>query len=173
MTALQQIVRLNISPCFLCTLIIKCLPGWRPEPPPPPPPLIQDTLLNPSAYADTIETDIFFRNIPQDLKNDSDNRSDTSEHVWLYEKPPGGYLIDTFSGPHGQRGINIDLPFPVSGIAHNHFINSLSIYSPEDLWTICTASNLKLMKDSSKFTFPLVTAQSTQYLLMIENLTKF
>lgn len=110
----------------------------------------------------------------QDLKNHSNNHNDTTEHMWAYEFLPGGiFSADSSSGRPGEKGIDIDILIPVDGVAHNHFVNSLSIFSPRDLWSMCILFNKGLMKDSSIFTMPLVTAEGSQYMLMIENLTKF
>jgi len=56
---------------------------------------------------------------------------------------------------------------------NNHFSNSLSIYSPDDIWSISHIFNSNLMVNVNTFTLPLVTESGTQYVMMVENLTMF
>jgi hypothetical protein len=64
-------------------------------------------------------------------------------------------------------------------IAHSHFntntdsTRGLSVFSPDDLWTMCDAFNIGNVDNPATFSMALVTKNGTQYLLKIENLTKF
>ncbi|MCC7378374.1 MAG: hypothetical protein IT255_03345 [Chitinophagaceae bacterium] len=140
----------------------------------PPPPGGQDTILNPCNQILLLQNNQGFKDMLQILKNHADNPNDTTEHGFVYNYLPNNLSVDAYDGIPGEK--HIDLKFEGmtgDGTAHNHFINSLSIFSPQDLWGIATIFNEKLMADSSTFTMALVTASNTQYLMMIENITKF
>lgn len=110
----------------------------------------------------------------QVLKNHSNDPNDTTEYGYIYNHlPNNGLALEEKVGVLGKKEIDFTYWGTIDGIAHNHFANSLSIFSPDDLWTICNAFTTRSMVDSSKFTLPLVTARNTQYILMIENVTKF
>lgn len=153
--------------------VVPCEPGWEPIEDIPEEPSLQDTLINPCFQANNLASDPQFKAMLQDLKAHSDNANDTSEHAWVYVNSSTGYAMGSLSGDPGVKGISFNTSIPLDGVAHNHFINSLSIFSPDDIWSICKLFKDKLMMDSSKFTLPLVTAEGTQYMLMIENITKF
>jgi hypothetical protein len=142
--------------------------------PPPPPTNPPDTILNPCIFASTLGTNIYFKEMMQTLKNHSDNHNDTTEHGYTYEfTSTGPLLLDVHTGVPGKKEINIQFDYQRDGVAHNHFVNSLSIFSPDDLWSMCSVFNVGNVKNVNTFTLPLVTASGTQYVLMIENLTKF
>ena len=153
--------------------IIPEFPNPCPPPPPSPPP--SDTLLNPCDHAATLGNNNAFKEMLQDLKNYCNDPNENREHSWFYKHTPNDGLYKTsIVGEDGVKGLpDIEIYEPLDGMAHSHFANSLSIFSPDDLWSLCNTFNKKLMLDSSKFTLPLVTAEGSQYMLMIENVTKF
>lgn len=147
-------------------------PCGPPPPPPPPPP--QDTLLNPCLHIASLQNNTIFKNMLQVLKDHSNDPNDTTEYGFIYNHLPNNQLtLEGRVGELGKKELDFIYTGTIDGIAHNHFANSLSIFSPDDLWSICNSFNTRSMVDSSKFTLPLITANSTQYILMIENLTKF
>lgn len=138
-----------------------------PEPPP------QDTILDPCATASMLAGNQVFKNMLQNLKDHCNNSNDTTEHGWIYNLDPGGLLVEEVVGIPGEKKIDFKFAGKVDGVTHNHFVNSLSVFSPDDLWTLATIFNNNAMVSNTSFSLPLVTAQGTQYMILIENLTKF
>jgi hypothetical protein len=140
-----------------------------------PPPALQDTILHPCQTILILQNNQGFKNMMGALKIHANDHTDTSEHGYIYNYSTNtNVAVFAITGAPGEKGINADYGgVPADGLAHNHFVNSLSIFTPKDLWSIAYAFNSKMMADSSKFTLPLVTDSGTQYILMIENITKF
>ncbi|MEI9956581.1 MAG: hypothetical protein WDM90_09840 [Ferruginibacter sp.] len=156
------------------------VPPIDPCAPPLPPqvPSTRDTILNPCKQIQILQNNAGFKTMMQDLKDHANNPNDTTEHGYVYNYLPASnsVSIGAITGQPGKKYIDIDYTGTGSadGVAHNHFINSLSVFSPQDLWGLAKIFTTKnAMIDSSTFTIPLVTASGTQYIMMIENITKF
>jgi hypothetical protein len=142
---------------------------------PPPPPV--DTIFNPcqtKAKVTALANNTAFKGMLQFLKDKANDTTDHTEYGWLYNyTPTGGLIVDSRIGVTGKKGVDFTVNYKIDGFAHDHFVNSLSVFSPDDLWAISTAFLQNNINDSTTFTFPLVTAQGTQYMLMISNLSMF
>lgn len=144
-----------------------------PLPLPPEPP--GDTILNPCLHLKMLDTCQEFNDMMNFLQGRSNDPNDTAEHAVAYEHHSAGPMtyLGYFTGAPGTKGIDIAFDAKADGIGHNHYTGCLSIFSPDDLWSMATTFNRRQWKDSTRFTMPLATASGPQYMLMVENLTKF
>ena len=133
------------------------------EPPPPP---------NPCKTAKKLAKNTEFKEAFDALKSVVDAKAEGGYSF----KVNGETVIDEtyFQGKAGFGGIDIPLPDEkIDGIIHSHFEGLLSVFSPDDLFTISRLYKEGKMVNPSTFTIGVVTNQGTQYLLMIEDLNKF
>jgi len=151
------------------------------EPPPPPPPPPQDTILFPCLDIISLQNSPSFISYMQELK---DSTNSNREYGYLMFKDNTGVFGNTshglISGPENHLSLgDFSNNFMLDCIAHSHFntntdsTRGLSIFSPDDLWTMCETFNRGNVNNFSSFSFALVTKSGTQYLLKIETLTKF
>jgi hypothetical protein len=148
--------------------------------PPPPPPI--DTILNPCAEIEILKNSASFISYLQEIK-DSTN-SNREYGYFLIKNPANGIFGHTPAGLLEGEANELSLgtfnnSYSIDGITHGHFdtntdsTNGLSVYSPEDLWTMSKQFNSGNIINVNTFTMSLVTKKGTQYILMIKNLTKF
>jgi len=144
---------------------------------PVPPPTEPDVILDPCSQALLLQSNVPFRNMLQNLKNHCNNTTDETEYGFIYDyttfNNAPSIALDPVTGVTGEKEINFKTNALLDGFAHNHYTNSLSIFSPKDIWSLCNVFNDEFIRSNGSFTISLVTASGTQYLLMIENLTKF
>lgn len=77
-------------------------------------------------------------------------------------------------GKPGAAMIDFNLPSnPIDGIAHSHYKNLLSVFSPADLMAMASTYSLGKMRDPKTFSHTLATANGTQYMMIIEDQTAF
>lgn len=150
--------------------------GWNylNNAPPPPPYTPADTILDPcNLTLNMLATNTGFNSLMNEFKTYANDTTLNTEYGTLYNYTTTGLTQDPRDGVPGKKGIDFTVNYKISGFIHHHFKNSLSIFSPHDIWTICNLLLDDKMLDKASFTFPLVTAQGTSYMLMIDNLTKF
>lgn len=164
------------------TVTEQCEAGWEPEPPPPPPPPpATDTLLNPCADAAALQNSASFISYMQELK---DSANSNKEYAYCLFKDAaevfGNTPIGLIHGSENRLGINDFVNnYMLDAIVHSHFntntdsTRGLSVFSPDDLWSMCLTFNDGNMNNTVTFSLGLVTQNGTKYLLKVENLTKF
>ncbi len=77
-------------------------------------------------------------------------------------------------GEVGVGGININYSgSQIDGFIHSHFAGLYSIFSPADLASISSMYVNGGIKNINTFVFGLVTASNTQYIMVIDDPTKF
>ncbi len=156
--------------------------SWEVVNDPPPPPIPQDTIINPCAGAMLLQSNTSFKIFMQDLK---DSLVTNKEFAQVLDgAAAGNYSMAIFpqiSGDLNKLALP-DFEFPVGAnvLMHSHFYNAasdstkgLSVFSPDDLRSMATALLNGKITNPSEFVMGLVTAKNTQYILKIENLTKF
>lgn len=147
-----------------------------------PPIMSQDTILNPCAGALQLQTNASFKIFMQNLK---DSLGTYREFAQVLDGTAAGdYSMRIFPQIVGDLN-KLEIPdfsFPLGANAmmHSHFYNpaydstkGLSIFSPDDLRSMANIFLNGKILDPSEFVMGLVTAKNTQYILKIENLTKF
>ncbi len=147
----------------------------------PPNPPIRDTILNPCLDILLLQNSPSFISYMQELK---DSTNSNKEYGYLMFKDNAGVFGNTPHGLISGRENHLSLGdfsnnYMLDCIAHCHFntntdsTRGLSVFSPDDLWTMCETFNRGNVNNPTSFTLALVTKNGTQYLLKIENLTKF
>lgn len=139
-----------------------------------PAPLVNDTIPNPCDQADSLEKDQAIINLLSGLKTKALNPLTINETSHIYLNNSNGILdYATVEGEPGEAGIDLQVHQPVDGCMHNHFNGLLSIFSPDDLWSMFKLSRDNNMVNPSTFNIFVTTASETQYLLKIEDSVKF
>ncbi|RZK24414.1 MAG: hypothetical protein EOO43_07540, partial [Flavobacterium sp.] len=150
-------------------------------PPDEPPVIIADTILNPCADAILLQNSPSFIDYMQELKDSSNSNR---EYGYFMFRDATGAFGNTTAGLIQGEANELSLGeilngFMIDCIAHCHFntntdsTTGLSVFSPDDLWSMCQQFNVGNFQNAATFSLALVTKNSTQYLLKIENLTKF
>ena len=85
----------------------------------------------------------------------------------------GGIDETALVGIAGEKGVEMNTTSIIDGFIHSHYTNLLSIFSPDDLFAMATFYIGGKINNTQTFTAGVVTASGTQYILMIDNLTKF
>ncbi len=134
----------------------------NPQPPLPP---------NPCQLANLLAANPNFRALMQSLK---DSTVDNKEHGILYDMGPNGNMsIEIHKGLPDSGDIDLPVTTLNDGYLHSHYTGLLSVFTPMDLLSFCQMYSNGWMQSPSTFTAGVVTANGTQYLLKIENLTLF
>jgi hypothetical protein len=147
-----------------------------PEPPP------QDTILDVCGDANQLTTSASFISYLQEMKDSLNSPTGNNrEFGYLIARDTLGVFGNT---DHGLlQGMPNKLGLPdiinaniIGGMVHSHFnangVKGLPVFSPDDIFTMCANFNSGNIQDPAGFEMALVTP-TTQYLLKIENLTKF
>lgn len=139
--------------------------GYTSNPPAEPP------QKNPCDNADSLENNNEYKEKFDSLKNKT---SDTKEHGYIYKSNGSGGIDETpIVGEDGAAGIGFTVPDKIDGFIHSHYTGLLSVFSPDDLFAMATLYITDKMVNPSTFTAGVVTANGTQYIIMIDDLTKF
>lgn len=148
------------------------------------PPPTADTILNPCAAADALTQSASFISYLQEMKDSlNSSTANNREFGYMLFRDPAGVFGNTPDNLLKGKPNTLGLPdfhnyYIIDAIVHSHFntntdsTRGLQIFSPDDLFTMCATFNVGNVKDPADFTMALVTP-TTQYLLKIENLTKF
>lgn len=127
--------------------------------------------LTPCDLADSLANNADFKAKFDSLKNMT---TQTKEYGYTYKNnSTAGLTTNSIEGKNGEAGIFFTLTDKIDGIMHSHYTGLLSIFSPDDIFAIAQTYSLGKMVDPSTFTLAVVTANGTQYLLKIDNITKF
>lgn len=149
------------------------------DPPTIPQPV--DTILAPCADAVFLQTSPSFLSYMQELK---DSINGNREYGYFLARDTNNVFGNTpnglIQGPPNKLSLgDFSNIYIIDCIAHLHFntntdsTQGLSVFSPDDLITMCDQFNAGNFSNPETFSMVLVTKNGTQYLLKIENLTKF
>ncbi|MDE5429495.1 hypothetical protein [Elizabethkingia meningoseptica] len=97
------------------------------------------------------------------------------------EKKEYGYVLAKngkvsafpLEGEEGKASIDFSVNGKIDGFIHSHYKGLLSIFSVADIFGMATLYKNGNIKDVNTFVIGVVTASGTQYMLIIDNLTKF
>jgi hypothetical protein len=138
--------------------------GEHYENPPPPDP-------KPCDNANSLANNNEYKQKFAELKNKT---SEKKEHGFIYKTNGSGTIDATpIIGEDGEAGIDFQVPDKIDGIMHSHYTGLLSVYSPDDLYAMAVLYVNDKMVNPKTFTVGVVTASGTQYIIMIDDLTKF
>ncbi len=145
-----------------------------------PPPLPADTTYDPCSSADSLETNSSFKNLFIDLKTKVTQNKEFGDLIKKTGLDSFTLAVPQIEGPENKLGIdNINFPSTIDGMLHSHFntdtdsTRGLSVFSPDDLWSFAKMYLNNQITNPATFTFGVVTDSGTQYILKIENATKF
>ena len=94
------------------------------------------------------------------------------EHGYLLNKQNGQINETAYVGDADTHDLYID-NVQASAYIHSHDQGALSIFSPDDLFTLAALYKSGNMKDVSSFVLGVVTNSGTQYYLTIDNVESF
>ncbi|MEJ7823031.1 MAG: hypothetical protein WKF85_11960 [Chitinophagaceae bacterium] len=130
-----------------------------------------DTIKNPCIQVDSLATNSLYKAMLDDLKSKT---SDIHESGYVYKRNADGSFVPTFIvGKDNAAGIDFEFKEKVDGFIHNHYTGLLSVFSPDDIYAMAVAYTSDKMVNPLTFSIGVVTANGTQYLLMIDDFTKF
>jgi hypothetical protein len=102
--------------------------------------------------------------------------NENKEYAGVYTQNATVGNIESWQPVSGQENtaeISLSVSGKVDGLLHSHYTGLLSIFSPDDVYSMANLYVSERMNDPSMFTLGVVTASGTQYLLKIEDQTKF
>lgn len=126
---------------------------------------------SPCDNADSLKNNNEYKEKFAALKNKT---NEIKEHGYTFKLNTNGLIDETeITGVDSAAGIDFVVNNKIDGFIHSHYTGLLSIFSPDDLYAIAELYLNNKMVDPSKFSAGVVTANNTQYLIMIEDLSKF
>nr|WP_314494123.1 hypothetical protein [uncultured Chryseobacterium sp.] len=99
--------------------------------------------------------------------------SATAEHGYLLEESNGVISETHIEGIPGTGEINFNVNAAIDGYIHSHYQGLLSVFSPSDLFALAQIYKKGMIKNTNTFAIGVVTASGTQYMMVIDDLTKF
>lgn len=113
----------------------------------------------------------------KDLANKANSDNKETGYKLKNKEDGDGYDYEIKEGIEDKLGINFNLADgeKLDGFIHNHFDkpNSLSVFSPEDLYSLYTMLNSNHINNSRSFVYALSTSDGTNYALRIKSKAKF
>jgi hypothetical protein len=130
--------------------------------------------VTPCATVDSLKANTSFKQKFTTLKSKT---TDNKEYMYTYTFN-GGFKnglkeVDSAIGLPNNAGIQVSVPFKIDGVMHSHYSNLLSIFSPDDIFTLTTLYKANRINSVKNFTMGVVTASGTQYMIMIGDSSKF
>ncbi|WP_447641917.1 MULTISPECIES: hypothetical protein [Chitinophagaceae] len=126
---------------------------------------------NPCDQAKDLAKNASFKSKMNSLKG---KIGESKEYAYSYTFNDIGKMSATEQiGQNGADEVEYELSEPIDGVIHSHYTGLLSVFSAEDLYGMAGLYVSSYMKDPSTFTFGVVTASGTQYLLKIDDMGKF
>ncbi len=123
-----------------------------------------------SAVGKRIETKELLKDLKEKVK-------ETEEHAYLIRRPNGLDIKGThLIGKKGARQIDFDVNTPIDGYIHSHCTHpdgTLSIFSLTDIFAIAQIYKQGKIANANTFVAGVVTTQGTQYLMVIDDESKF
>jgi len=136
------------------------------------PPNHPDSLKNPCDQATKLAQDAKFKQLMTNLKN---KVTDNKEYGYFYKNNAAGSPENetAVEGLTAKEGIDFTVSTKIDGFMHTHYTGLLSIFSAADIWSMAKLYKDGNMVNPKTFTVAVVTASGTQYLLKIDDLSKF
>lgn len=136
------------------------------------PPNDDPPVENPCDAADKLENNVDVKGKFELLKSVT-NASKEFGFMYQVSSSNGMTNITPLIGVDGEAGINFPVTSQIDGIIHSHYTGLLSVFSPDDIYAMAQLYLSNMMVNSKEFTLGVVTASGTQYLLVIDDFTKF
>lgn len=76
-------------------------------------------------------------------------------------------------GPAGKAGINYNVSKAIDGVIHSHYQGLLPVFSAADMFAFAQLYKNGFVKDPETFVMGVVTASGTQYMMVIDDPSKF
>lgn len=125
---------------------------------------------DPCDHADSLESNAEYKEKFDSLKQ---KIHDNKEHGYIYNHNGAGIDETPIVGEVGEAGISFDVQTPIDGFMHSHYDDLLSVFSPDDIYAMANLYKTNRMTNVSTFTAGVVTSKGTQYILMIDDITKY
>ncbi|WP_312171236.1 hypothetical protein [Chryseobacterium sp.] len=128
---------------------------------------------DPCEKVQRIGKDAKTKNLMNELKSKT---TDTKEHGYVLATGSQGTVFEfPIQGQTGQAGINFSLGAgdKIDGYIHSHYTGLLSIFSPDDIFSIATFFKNNAIKNMGTFVIGVTTASNTQYMMVIDDPAKF
>ncbi|RCU43355.1 hypothetical protein EIZ47_04045 [Chryseobacterium lacus] len=154
----------HLPPGGDCTLYGNCGGGGNSNPVMPQP----QTQPSPCAKSKSISQNADRKALLEFLKGKA--TSATVEHAYLI--PPNEPPLH-LQGDYASGQIQISLNGQIDSMLHSHYQGLLSVFSVSDIFAVASLYQNGGISNVGTFTFGVVTASGTQYLLVIDNPTKF
>ncbi len=133
-----------------------------------------DTIKNPCDQADSLTKNVAAIALMNDLKTKAADVTNKKENGYIYKNETDGTFSSTpKEGELGKAGIDFAVGAAIDGFMHNHYTGLLSVFSPDDLWSMSTLFLEGKMIEKRNFSMVLTTANGTNYLLKIADTVKF
>lgn len=126
---------------------------------------------NPCGNADTLAKKADFKSRMDSLKLLTNQQYETG--YFFIKNLDGTYSYTKQQGTLNSASIQANLTNSISGYMHNHYSSLLSIFSGADLRQMYDLLKKGKLSDPSTFTMSLVTADSTTYMMQIDDIIKF
>ena len=97
----------------------------------------------------------------------------TKEFGYILAENSGTVSEDPIEGNTGEHSISFSVNIPIDGFIHSHYIGLLSVFSVSDMFALAQLYKSGKIKDVNSFVIGVVTASNTQYLMVIDDPTKF
>lgn len=139
----------------------------NPEEPTKPP-------TNPCEQAAALGSDLPFKQVMELLKDGTEQRETAYYYTNDDLNQDNELTVYTQQGNIGDPYIDLYLPAnPIDVFAHYHYESLRSIFSGADIYALYQLLDNGKINNPGTFTFSLVTAKGTAYLLMIDNVETF
>ncbi|RAV27384.1 hypothetical protein, partial [Sinomicrobium soli] len=129
--------------------------------------------VDPCDHAAQLGSNENFKSILRTLKTTADNADFKHEVGYVYSHNGDQMEKTLITGEEGAAGIEFSLNGQIDGFAHTHYVGLLSVFSPDDIYSMAQLYMNGNMNDAATFSMVVVTQSGTQYMLMIEDETKF
>jgi len=137
-----------------------------------------DDVIPPCKKFRELAEDDGFKQKMRELKQKAMTDNKETGHK-LTKGPDGNMQFDeAIEGEEGKLGlppVNLEQGEKLDGFVHNHYDQdkSLSVFSPEDLWSLYIMLKNNHIKKTSTFIFVVTTSDGTNYALSIKSSSKF
>ena len=126
---------------------------------------------DPCEKAKTITSNPKTANLMNDLKGKT--TSSSAENGYILNENNGTISETAIVGEIGQAGIDFQVNGQIDGFIHSHYAGLLSVFSVSDIFALAQLYKNGNIKNTNTFTIGVVTASGTQYIMVIDDLTKF
>jgi hypothetical protein len=98
-----------------------------------------------------------------------------TEHGYILNQTGNTNTINetAIEGPAGKAGISYNVNAAIDGVIHSHYQGLLPVFSAADMFAFAQLYKNGYIKDSETFVMGVVTASGTQYMMLIDDPSKF